>query len=382
MNILSGKLNNHITAFIACTALISLGMVSFASADISVPKNQTSGGQMKLIKGVDPLKWENGGNTFIASLAASLRAKGEKISYVDLMGLSGAAFRLQYYLPHGCPSSPDATCGFNCMNPALAAMGYTAHTDGIGNNKEVDKERVRKAVVDSINKGNPVLGIEMIGPADWGVITGCEKEGEELLCRTYHNKTNGDEKVSSLPWAVCILDEKKKAPAFNESFKESLKLSVLLAKTDKFENYASGYAAYEAWQKHLLDAYQFSQLSKDDLNSTTHMNAWIYSSLIDARSSAMKYLRNHKDAFGAPVSVHLANAADLNEKEMVLLSENRKYAPFTWELKENQHWTQADRDKEAKILGKALSINKAAVAEIESALQMIDPKSISQPKDE
>ncbi|MHB1000890.1 MAG: cysteine peptidase family C39 domain-containing protein [Armatimonadota bacterium] len=352
---------------ITIMALVS----SVASAGVTANLSQQDDSvkeKSKLIKGVDSLKWGSGSNTFICSLATSLRASGEKVSNCDLVGLSGAAFKLNFN-EQWCPSSPDATCGFDCAFPALEAFGYKWHYED-ADPKDTEKAKIfRHSIKDAINKGYPVPAINLIQGADWGVITGYDKDGQEFLCRTYYNKTDEDETAQNWPWVVLILDEKTKAPALKDSFRKSLKLAIQLAKTEKYSTYMNGYAAYESWQSRLRDTEMFSKLKPEELLSTAQSNAWIYGNLIDARTNAKQYLRQYRNLLGVSASVHLEKTADLYEKEATLLSENRRYASRTWELKEGQQWTQIDRDKEAKILEKALALDKAAIAQIELALQ-------------
>ncbi|MFQ6091721.1 MAG: M56 family metallopeptidase [bacterium] len=79
------------------------------------------------IEGVDKLAgWGNGEeNTFIGSLRVALSAVGENVPYDQLMGPSGAAFRLQIAQPEWCASAPDAQVGFEISGPARKTLGYS-----------------------------------------------------------------------------------------------------------------------------------------------------------------------------------------------------------------------------------------------------------------
>lgn len=59
----------------------------------------------------------------LASLAAALQQRGEDITYTYLVGASAFAFRLQF---SWCPGAPHAQVGYDCVTPALAAVGYAA----------------------------------------------------------------------------------------------------------------------------------------------------------------------------------------------------------------------------------------------------------------
>ncbi len=66
------------------------------------------------IEGVQKLGWGLGKeNTFMGALQSTLNTIGDDVTYEYLVGISGAAFRLHFHYPEWCPSSPDATCGFD-----------------------------------------------------------------------------------------------------------------------------------------------------------------------------------------------------------------------------------------------------------------------------
>jgi hypothetical protein len=65
-------------------------------------------------------------NTVFKSMAIAFQAMGSQTSYVDLMGLSGAAFRLQVGA-NLCPSSPHPHLGYPCDSLAQQALGYEYH---------------------------------------------------------------------------------------------------------------------------------------------------------------------------------------------------------------------------------------------------------------
>ena len=89
-----------------------------------------------VIAGLEKVGWGGAGireNSAIASLVAVLNVMGEPISYDELMGFSGAAFRVQVHQPQWCPSAPCAPCapcGFDCLAEAIKAMGMIGRVIG------------------------------------------------------------------------------------------------------------------------------------------------------------------------------------------------------------------------------------------------------------
>ena len=329
-------------------------------------KKEKEMGKQNVIEGVDRLQWGKGQeNTYIGALTATMRAIGEDVTYDYLMGVSGAAFRLHF---QWCPSSPDATCGFDCSTPALKALGYTAYAIHSDNNKPEEVKKVREAVVKSIDKGYPVLAIDLINVPDWGIIVGYSDGGKKFLCRTYYDKSEKYSRAEKWPWVVEIIDQKVDAPDNKKSILKSLEIAVKLANTENYGDYASGFAAYEIWAKELLDDAKFANLDDQETKSKNHTNAWCYNSLVDAREAAVRYLKLIGKEFDGESSTHLSTTMKIYEEVVNKLKEGWKYAPFPWQLKQGESWTKEMRHSEAEVLKEVLTLERKAIAEIEKAL--------------
>ena len=333
----------------------------------------------KVLEGVEKLQWGKGQeNTFIGALTAAMRAIGEDVTYDYLMGVSGAAFRLHFHQPGWCPSSPDATCGFNHAEPAMKALGYIVEGHWTPEDKPEAVKKTREAIVESINKGFPVVAIDLInGAPDYGVIVGYSDGGKKFLCRTYEDKTEGYSQAEKWPWVVLVIKEKGKVPDRRENLLRSLEIAVELANTDRYPGhaektfYASGFGAYETWAANLLDESRFEKLDEKELNRLTHTNGWCYLSLVDAREAAVRYLKSLEGEFDRESATHLSKAAGLYEEIVEKLKDGWKYAPMPWQLKEGEHWTKEMRHAEAGVLKEALSLERTAVDELKQYYDMI-----------
>ncbi|MFQ6113127.1 MAG: hypothetical protein ACE5NG_03440 [bacterium] len=116
---------------------------------------------------------------------------------------------------------------------------------------------MRAAILKCIHQGRPVVAINLNGGMDWGVITAYEHEGKSILCRSYEDE--GDEYVKAREWP-CVIEIPPRtgnAPGRIDSVLESLRIAVKLANTKNFDGYASGFAAYQAWIRDLLDDARF-----------------------------------------------------------------------------------------------------------------------------
>jgi len=155
--------------------------IYFAEWQNDVPPDSDA----KLIGGVPNLSW-NEMNSFMGALEAIGHKLGDHVDYAFLCGVSGAAFRTHFF-DTWCPSSPDPSVGYDAGAVTLKARGLSAtwlHVSSDGKNKPQILTAIRK----SIDAGMPVLAIDLVEMPEWGVIIGYQKNGEELLCRTYFDK--------------------------------------------------------------------------------------------------------------------------------------------------------------------------------------------------
>ena len=188
-------------------------------------------------------------NSVMATLYYAMNAAGEIITYEYLMGVSGAVFRLQVMQPEWCPSAPHSYCGFNCNDVVKDAIAYELVPYSPKENDAEGVAKVRKAIVESIEKGIPAL----CGSEEESLVVGYEEEGKVLLVRGYNARKPGYSALKKWPWGFTVLQRKAQAPDRRAAVLRSLKLASELATTKNYEKYASGYAAYELWIAGLED---------------------------------------------------------------------------------------------------------------------------------
>ena len=348
------------------------GYVSMAAT--TAESNVRREGDKVYIPGLEQATWGRGGrtNSVMACLSHALDVTGEKVSYEHLMGVSGAAFRLQVAQPRWCPSSPHANCGFNCIEPAMAALDYDWVEICGGKADAQAIARAKQATMQLIDQGRPVL----YGSEECGIIVGYTNGGEQLLVRPYGAKLDGYVQMKGWPWGVQKLVRGKPAPPRREIVLQSLTRAVEVANTSSYGDdrivYASGFAAYEAWIAGLLDDQRFKAMGDAFFNQALG-NAWTYDSLADARDAASKYLTSIATDFRGPTAERLGKAADLYSqinKALVTERDGAKciYQMYPWELKELSNWTKQLRLAEVAALKDALALERQAIAEIEKAL--------------
>jgi hypothetical protein len=246
------------------------------------------------INNIPPMKYgEQMDNTFVRSMQLSLNAVGEKYSYDFLMGISGAAFRL-HFDPKWCPSSVDATVGFDVSREIFISLGYKLKFVRINHNSFSDIKSLNEKIKVQIDLGRPIVAINLMGNMDWGIVTGYLKNEPGILCRTFYDKTTEYSLALRAPWLNFFIGEKKNGMTSDELFLNSLKTAVKLANTRKFEEYYNGFAAFEIWIRRLKSAVK--SFNQKDLAQIIQIHFIILNTLLDARLSAVKYLSSRNIA--------------------------------------------------------------------------------------
>lgn len=307
-----------------------------------------------------------------AAQEAVMQAVGEDVTYDDLVGVSGLAFRMQVSKEGLCPSSPHSFCGYQCVERSVQALPWAIR---VFEAKPEDTEKVKEArqdVVESIDRGVPV----QYGSEEDGIIVGYQKEGEEWIC--LHPMRDGGTKTfveTQWPWGIAVFPEpKQEVPAPRELAVGALKQVVEMARAEEAEGYFVGFRAWEAYGQRLETLDQADDKARDEAMLG---NAWIYECLAQYRGVAGRYLRGVAGAFDAEAADHLLRAADLYGKmsdEVLRDAENCvvTVAPYAWALKEGETWTSDMRQAQIRRMDEAVSLEREAIQEIEQALAAID----------
>ncbi|NNG27904.1 MAG: hypothetical protein HKM87_10285 [Ignavibacteriaceae bacterium] len=309
---------------------------------------------------IPQLKWgENTENSFIRSTQLTLNALSENYSYDFLMGISGSAFRLDFK-PGWCPSSVDATTGFDVSKILFKSLGFNSELHSIDDNNFEDIKSLYKKIIAQINLGIPIIAINLKVCPEWGIITGYLKDKPGILCRTYFDKTEEYSLAEHAPWLSFFIGEKEKAINDNELFINSLKIAVELAKTDKFDEYKSGYSAFKMWIEELKKQ---SEAIKTFVFKEYEVNLTIFNSLLDSRKAAVSYLTLMNDKMKKGDLI-----IDNYKKEVELLTETQKNVLPSFNAKENS-WTADIINKQIDILTSVLSIEKETIKLIQQEVK-------------
>ncbi len=272
--------------------------------------------------------------TWAGALTVALGAMGETVSYVKVMGVSGACWRIAFLSPNWDYSSVDALIVYDYAGPGYRAFGYTpVFAD------RVDKEFravERNKIVDSIKQGRPVLGINLRVAHEWGVICGYLDDGNQLLCRTYYDNQvigspefdNGPgtaEKylyVDNWPFIIIHFSQKGIVPTDHLNLLNSLKVMVESMNAKGKRGYSLGYDAYRTWQAGLRDDDWYERADDEHFRRRLDVNYFCFLALCDARQSAFHYLQSSVDLIDNNLIKDMAGIYEnISDRLSVLLPE-------------------------------------------------------------
>lgn len=313
-------------------------------------------------------------NSVIACIAGVMAALGEDFSYPYLMGASGAAFRVQMHQPDWCPSAACAGVGYDCIPGAIAATGYRLTQLPVQHDPD-PQAAIAKAnplVVESVERGVPVIAIS----EEAGLVVGYRADGQRIV-RPYELSKDGYEDTDKWPWLLGIIEPYDVPMDRRQTVANSLRLAVTLAKTERFGNYLSGFAAMEHWIEALLDDSRFDALTESNWFQIAHGNGYCYPCLWSARLNAEKYLREVAGLFDDPVRARLLELADLYRQMHQTLSRTKPefdciWSLQPWMLKAPANWTREIRQKESDLLRESLAIERRAIQKIEALLGVLE----------
>ncbi|MDE7297537.1 MAG: helix-turn-helix transcriptional regulator, partial [Lachnospiraceae bacterium] len=144
-----------------------------------------------ILRDIIRLSWEEGPTQhgqmcpWAGSLHAALKYMGEPYTYHQIMGMSGACYRICFtdVWDYSCT---DALVAFDYATPLYKSIGYSFRVA-----ERLEKEAraaERLAIMTDIQNGRPVLAINLRVAPEWGVITGYTDNGSRFLCRTYFDQ--------------------------------------------------------------------------------------------------------------------------------------------------------------------------------------------------
>ncbi|MDE6750023.1 MAG: helix-turn-helix domain-containing protein [Lachnospiraceae bacterium] len=269
--------------------------------------------------------------SWAGALYGALKYMGEVCTYHYIMGISGACYRICFtdVWDYSCT---DALVAFDYATPLYKAVGYSFRT--VERLEKQERKAERLAIMEDIQRGKPVLAINLRIAPEWGIITGYTDNGNRFLCRTYFDKDvfdvleqkdcqNSEDKQVVFdenegylfndywPFIIMHFGEKVDVPSPRDTLKNSLALLVSSFNTGECRGYHQGKEAYRAWIKGLLKEDDFRiESDRENVLRRLSVNDSMLCNLLDSRHAAASYLRTSIYLTTENESVYLAKIAE------------------------------------------------------------------------
>ncbi|OKP91289.1 hypothetical protein A3842_02940 [Paenibacillus sp. P3E] len=307
--------------------------------------------------------------SWAGALLLSLTARGVDTTYEQIMGVSGACWRISF-TPMWDYSSADALVAYNYSDPAFSAYGLTATW---ANHLNPEERRLEKHnILESLRNHQLPIAINLRVAPEWGVITGYLDAGGTLLCRSYFDDETFEElrndpefledmkvskgylNVDHWPYMLVRIGSQGHVPSALDNLYASLRIKVDSMNAAGNSGYSLGYKAFEAWQEGLLEDAWYRNASDKNFARRLGVNHFCMMGLTDARRSAAAYLQeslplldNHSG------SRALSELAELYAQIALLLAGFYKCMTDPASVKSGtskQSWTREQREQQAELL--------------------------------
>ena len=334
----------------------------------------------KIIEGVERIGW---GTTtclcFVGSTIAVMRHLGEKVTNEYAMGISGGAFKMFWEMPWGPANCDLLIIGDEPVRRTFDALGYgftfvhklaPIHT----------KEEFRKMVVDSIDRGRPIIAEGIVGPPECCVVTGYDEGGAILHGWSYFQEDQSyfikDDWYKDCDGLI-LIGEKKPKPSQREVLINTLVWAIKLAREPEFvwgfpriRRTKSGLMAFDAMAEQLLwdDIYEFSASNLDALSMRT---VPITNDGILIMQCKRAYARDFTKSManeGLPGSNELHKASEEYSQEEKVWGRAVEMAPGWGSVLKEKLANKAHRSELSRLVRKARVHEERAVGHLEDAL--------------
>lgn len=327
--------------------------------------------ECSIVEQVDRLGFGKGMDcSWGGALYVSLKTRGIQTSYEQVMGVSGACWRVAF-TPAWDYSSADALVAYDYAAPAFAAYGYQPiWADRLS---QEQRRAEKQQVMDSIRKRQLPIAINLRVAPEWGVITGYLNNGNTLLCRSYFDdetfqelhddpefqatmeESKGYLYVDQWPFAMVRFGEQGPVPSEFDNLLRSLHAKVESMNLAENRGYRMGYDALGIWSEGLLDEAWYQAASEADFARRLSVNHFCMMALTDARRCAAVYLKESLTIpQGDPVSRQISDMADIYEAIHSRLAALYEVLPSDATIKDapsvKQAWTKEQRFAQAELL--------------------------------
>ena len=316
-----------------------------------------------------------------AALTSALQAMGHKTSYEQVMGISGACYRLAFCSPGWDYSSVDGLVAYDYATPAFKAFGYKEERHG--HTEKADRAVHRERMMKEIRNHMPVLGINLRVAPEWGVICGYKNNGADIFCRTKYDadvlRRPDYEKGKDNPYDYLYMDNwpflisyftehNHQTPTNAENLVASLKVFIDCSKRENRDGYHLGFNAYETWRNDLLDDEWYNKNDDEQFVRRFSVNQFCTLALFDARKAAYVYLNDSINLLSNKTSEikRIADLFKLVSEEAEQVHKMLDSGEYLEGAKARKFWTKKMRQKQAEFFRQILKYEQEALILAES----------------
>jgi hypothetical protein len=341
--------------------------------------------QENVLEGVPPLRfWGEravGWYCLAGAVTRYTEYTADPVSYEEVMGVSGAAWRLIWNPGRWSPDNlimgwyghllaerriADA---FGYHYAFLDRMRETPRTEA--NRKEAVAARIRA----EIDAGRPAIALGIAGPEEC-LVAGYRESGKTLLVQSFFERSEGYLEASD--WydnprflGLHLYAKAGDRKSVRQNLIEALRWAVQMASMSEAGGRAAGLAAYDAWAQDMLRDDDFAGVDLDVLKHNCMSIGDNGIILLCARVIAANYLEMMQDEVGSQARAHLLAAAELHRQESKTMGAAHDAMPWG-----NVHGDELlkrlerpNRELLAQVIAECGAYFAQAMDEIEKALE-------------
>jgi hypothetical protein len=343
------------------------------------------------IEGVPTLTGWHKLPTFAGALEAALSVTEHPVSYTDILGLSGLAFRTRWFVgpdgPTGCPCSPTGETPVVWAAVSRGTGWQLEPFDGDGWDAPGMRRTVPR-IVDSIDAGRPVIAVDV--DLNSGVIYGHKQDRVTFFVRTYYAESVqcGVSGLGQNPALVVFLRHHAPPPPRANVLRTVLRDAVDAWQHETWDTTVSNYlrsgkAALEAWIDFYARLDEMGQ--RVDRHKLLGHVIWNCQHLYQARRAAAAFLAQVADDLPEARDELIQASAEYQQEADLLATAyddswgrmpdlrraffDRAHTSHTQEWLDTplDAWDETIRQRERTILEGALQIEERAIALLQMA---------------
>lgn len=255
------------------------------------------------IEGVRKVSWNTGEMCeFASAFVSAMRSIGEDIPYDYVVGTSGVAFRFSI-IPGAWEFS---TYGIQSVTPepyepirrAFAAAGYEYKLC-----EKSSRPHDAARIMDSIDRGVPVLAFRVVGPSDCVIITGYDEGGDVLLGWSTYQDIPQDHDIphdvtgyfrkpgwhDRLPGYI-LIGKKVQSPPLRTLYLDTLEMAVHLMRTPHMGQNVTGLEGLRTWAEEMTQE-QYFPLEDDEIIGQRYISTAINMTMLRDHCLVEPFLR-------------------------------------------------------------------------------------------